>query len=193
MPESDMRDVRLNERISFSSVSWGAIWAGAMLTTGMEFLFLSFGIFIGGVFGGSTAWTMAWYLITMAISFFIGAWGAARLSGAVTRENSVLHGLTTWGLATLGTGVIGGAVSSALMTHMEHGPFQLDPVEPRRGVGRSHLGRHSAELHRRLPGQRKRRTGDQRGASGSIRAAASGQLAATSRIRAVAAASGRGV
>jgi len=74
-----------------------------MVTIGMEALFLSFGIFINAVFDGSTIWGMAWYLVTMAVSFYCGAWCSARLSDVATRQSCVLHGVTTWGLATLGT------------------------------------------------------------------------------------------
>jgi hypothetical protein len=101
---------RVIDRFNLSRVSWGAIWAGAMVTLGMEALFLSFGIFIDAALDGSTPWAMAWYLVTMAISFFVGGWSAARLSDVPAREISVLHGLTTWGLATLSTVLIFGAV-----------------------------------------------------------------------------------
>ena len=94
---------RLTDRFNLSKVSWGAIWAGAMVTIGMEALFLSFGIFIDAAFDGSTPWAMAWYLVTMAGSFYLGAWTSARLSDVSVRELCALHGLTTWGLATLGT------------------------------------------------------------------------------------------
>ncbi len=103
------------ERFHLGEVSWGAIWAGAMVNIGMEALFLSFGIFIGAVFGGSVVWSMAWYLVTMAVSFFIGAQTAARLSDAPNRQVSVLHGLSTWGLATLATTVIGLVVGWAAL------------------------------------------------------------------------------
>ena len=101
---------RVSDRFNLEKVSWGSIWAGVMVTIGMEALFLSFGIFIDAVFGGSAIWGMAWYLITMAVSFYAGAWSAARLSDVSVREISILHGLTTWGLATLATVVIIGVV-----------------------------------------------------------------------------------
>jgi hypothetical protein len=107
--------VRAGERFNFNKVSWGAIWAGVMVTIGMEALFLSFGIFIGALFGGSAAWTMAWYLVTMAVSFYAGGWTAARLSDVPVREVSVLHGVTTWGLATLATAILGIVVTWAAL------------------------------------------------------------------------------
>jgi hypothetical protein len=92
---------RLSDTLQSQKVSWGAIWAGLMVTLGMEGLFLSFGLFIGAALGGSVAWSVVWYLLTMAVSFYVGARTAARLSGVAVRDIRVLHGLTTWGLATL--------------------------------------------------------------------------------------------
>jgi hypothetical protein len=100
-----------SERFNLQKVSWGAIWAGVMVTIGMEALFLSFGIFIAGAFGGSEVWSYAWYLVTMAISFYTGAAAATRLSDVTARDVRILHGLATWGLATLSTVLIGGVVA----------------------------------------------------------------------------------
>jgi hypothetical protein len=102
---------RLLDRLNLAKVSWGAIWAGVMVTIGMEALFLSFGICINAAFGGSVVWSTVWYLVTMAVSFCAGAWCAARLSDSPVREVSILHGITTWGLATLATGIIFGAIA----------------------------------------------------------------------------------
>ncbi|HLI84245.1 MAG TPA: hypothetical protein VKV17_10030 [Bryobacteraceae bacterium] len=92
---------RWSETVRLQKVSWGAIWAGLMVTLGMEGLFLSFGLFIGAALGGSLAWSAVWYLVTMAVSFYAGARTAARLSGIGLRDLRILHGLTTWGVATL--------------------------------------------------------------------------------------------
>jgi hypothetical protein len=118
MPEQDVisnvsprqSGSRLLDRLNLEKVSWGAIWAGAMVTIGMEALFLSFGTFINAAFGGSIVWSTVWYLVTMAVSFYAGAWCSARLSDIPVREVSILHGITTWGLATLATAIIGGVI-----------------------------------------------------------------------------------
>ncbi len=109
MADEVTRDFSL-PRFNLEKVSWGAIWAGVMVTIGMEALFLAFGIFIAALIGGSTIWTYIWYLVTMAVSFYAGASTAARLSDVVSRDIRVLHGLATWGLATLATVLIGGVV-----------------------------------------------------------------------------------
>jgi hypothetical protein len=96
----------------FNRVSWGAIWAGVMVALGMETLFTLFGLFIGfdmynptaaNPWAGVSIWSMAWYLVTAGWSMFFGAWCAARLSGVPLRRFAVLHGITTWGLATFAT------------------------------------------------------------------------------------------
>lgn len=120
MADDVIRDVppagmRLTDRFNLEKVSWGAIWAGTVVTIGMEALFLSFGIFIGGVFGGSAIWTLAWYLVTMGVSFYTGAWAASRLADVSSRDVCILHGLSTWGLATLATVLIAFVVAWATL------------------------------------------------------------------------------
>jgi hypothetical protein len=111
--EPTVHRVRITELIN--RVSWGAIWAGVMIALGMEVLFAFFGTFIGfGMYnyqsanpwGGISAWTTIWYLVTAGWSMFFGAWCAARLSGNPTREAGILHGVSTWGLAALATMLI---------------------------------------------------------------------------------------
>lgn len=126
----------VSDRFNLRKVSWGAIWAGAMVTIGMEALFLTFGIFIGAMMGGSTVWTMAWYLVTMAVSFFAGAVSAARLSDTDVRGVCALHGVTVWGVATLATAILGMAASLVWLGRFG-GPFTAaawGPIEQWGGV-----------------------------------------------------------
>ncbi|GEM_PF-708172 len=113
---------RLSELIS--RVSWGAIWAGVMVALGMEALFTLFGLFIGfnmynaqaaNPWAGVPAWSLAWYLVTAAWSMYFGAWCAARFSGNPVREAAILHGITTWGLATVATVLVVTAASWAAL------------------------------------------------------------------------------
>jgi hypothetical protein len=105
-------------------VSWGAVWAGVMIALGMEALFTLFGSFIGfGMYnaqaanpwGGVSVWTTVWYLVTAGWSMFFGAWCAARLSGNPVRGDGILHGVTTWGLATFATIMIVAVTSWAVL------------------------------------------------------------------------------
>ncbi len=127
MADDAMRDIsvgipletRAGNRPNFEKVSWGAIWAGVMVTIGMELLFLTFGIFIEGLIGGSSLWTLIWYLVTMGVSFYAGAWTATRLSDVSEKNICIMHGLATWGLATLSTVLLVGlAVYGGVMAFL---------------------------------------------------------------------------
>ncbi len=105
-------------------ISWGAVWAGVMIALGMETLFTLFGLSIGfGMYhwqaanpwGGVSAWSTIWYLITAGWSMFFGAWCAARLSGNPIAGDGMLHGIATWGLATTATILIVAFASWAVL------------------------------------------------------------------------------
>src|SRR5579885_1768940 len=117
MPDDVIRDVPVRSPAGFGflsgRVSWGAIWAGVMVTLGVAALFLSFEVFIDGVLGGSTVWTIIWFLVSMCVSFYAGARTAARLSACADRDTCILHGMATWGLATLAMTLIGGVLGWA--------------------------------------------------------------------------------
>jgi hypothetical protein len=108
--------LRAGDRFNLEKANWGAIWSGALVTVGMEILFLTFGLFINALWGGSTAWGMAWYLVTMGVSFYIGGVAAARMSDVADRSSTVYHALTTWGLATFGTAMVGLLIAGAALT-----------------------------------------------------------------------------
>ncbi len=122
MADNVIRDVparfpmaaRLGDRLILSRVSWGAIWAGTMVALGLEVLFLTFGIFINALIGGSIVWSCIWYLVTMVVSFYAGAWCAARMSDSPGAGR--MHGLTTWGLGTLATAILFGALDLLILS-----------------------------------------------------------------------------
>ena len=118
MPDDVIRDVPARfptgSGLLPGRVSWGAIWAGVMVTLGVQALFLSFEVFIDGALGGSIFWAIIWFLVTMCVSFYAGARTAGRLSGCADRESCIHHGLATWGLATLVMALIGGALGWAI-------------------------------------------------------------------------------
>jgi hypothetical protein len=93
-------------------ISWGAVWAGVVAALGMEILLTLFGFFIGfrmyhgdaaNPWRGLAAWSTVWYLVTAGWSMFFGAWCAARLSGNPVTGDGILHGISTWGMATTAT------------------------------------------------------------------------------------------
>lgn len=91
-------------------VSWPAIFAGTLVALGTELLFIAFGFFIGlrmvnpgepNPFGGVGMWSLTWYFVTSFCALFAGAWVASRLSGNPYKGSGMLHGIVTWGLATV--------------------------------------------------------------------------------------------
>src|SRR3569833_3017796 len=100
-----------------SLISWGAIIAGLffVITASWLLFFLGSAIgvsiadasdmeAIGKVFGLGAA---IWIVLSGIISFFLGCWVAARLSGRPDDNDGVLHGLTLWSVATVVMLVLG--------------------------------------------------------------------------------------
>ena len=91
-------------------VSWPAIFAGTLVALGTELMLIAFGFFVGlrmvnpaqpNPFGGVNTWSLAWYLVTSFVALFVGGWVASRLSGNPYKGSGMLHGIVTWGLATV--------------------------------------------------------------------------------------------
>ncbi|GGE24214.1 hypothetical protein GCM10011390_49550 [Aureimonas endophytica] len=93
-------------------VSWGAIFAGALLTLVVQVMLGLLGLGVGlstvdpagngtptlSAFGtGTGLWTAA----TVLVATFIGGYVAARLAGSLTRTDGALHGIVTWAASTL--------------------------------------------------------------------------------------------
>lgn len=84
-------------------ISWAAVFAGVLVALAVEVLFLSFGMFIGFRMtpGGASVWSTIWYFIGAFFSLMAGGWVAGRLGG--NPEHGKVHGIVTWGLATVTT------------------------------------------------------------------------------------------
>ena len=135
-------------------ISWGAIFAGAVmaLVTQLAFSLLGLGLGasaanpysdnpVGGLGMGAAIWT----LLSVLISLYTGGYVAGRLAGMPRAQDSMLHGLVTFGLTSLlgfylltsGIGkVIGGAgslvssvVSSATHAAGDAAPGLLDATK----------------------------------------------------------------
>jgi len=110
-------------------VSWGAIVAGTVLTIVIGLLLNLLGVGIGlatidpasdGSPSAGTLGTAAaiWWLVSGVIALFVGGYAASRLSGVWENGDGILHGLITWGVASIVTvylvsttlgGIMGGA------------------------------------------------------------------------------------
>jgi len=93
-------------------ISWAAIFAGLIITLVVELVLSVLGIAIGataispltadqGSAQGIGIGAGIWFLVTSLIALFLGGWVAGRLSGFARGGEGTLHGLVTWGAATL--------------------------------------------------------------------------------------------
>ena len=128
----------------FARISWGSIFAGAIIALATQLVLTLVGMAIGlaavnpatgGTPSGTTLGLGAtvWLLISSLISLFLGGYIAARLGGTF---NGWLHGLATWGVVTLGTimllttaagSLIGAASGLAAFTTEKSSQVQLPP------------------------------------------------------------------
>lgn len=92
-------------------VSWGAIFAGAVVAIVTQFLLnlLGLGIglttfeFAGGddTAGGFGTAQGIWTVVSALIALFTGGWVAGRLAGMPRKTDGMLHGVVAWALTTL--------------------------------------------------------------------------------------------
>ncbi len=113
-------------------ISWGAIFGGVILVVAVQLLLSLLGAGIGLDTVNTNAGTTpdasslgigagAWWIISSIIALAFGGYAAAWLAGIELRWDGVLHGLITWGIASLLTvyllssaigGIIGGSASA---------------------------------------------------------------------------------
>jgi hypothetical protein len=93
-------------------ISWAAVFAGVIMAVVVQLVLSLLGAGIGmstidplrfsspdvSTFGMSAG---IWWAVSSVIALYIGGWVAAHLSGTPEKTNAILHGLLTWGLATL--------------------------------------------------------------------------------------------
>lgn len=113
-------------------VSWGSIFAGAVIALALMVFFTTLGLAIGAAsvdplydsspLSGLGVGSGIYMVITQLISLGIGGFAAARLAGVPRTVASLLHGCAMWSLVTVflmwgavsGGGAIFGAASSIL-------------------------------------------------------------------------------
>ncbi len=98
----------------FRRVSWGAIAAGMVIAVVVQLVLGLLGAGIGfstidplrystpdaSTFGLGAG---IWWVISSIVALYAGGWVAGHLSGSPDRTDAVLHGVLTWGLATIVT------------------------------------------------------------------------------------------
>lgn len=109
----DDRETHLYNRstATLKRVSWGAIFAGTViaLVTQLALSILGLGIGASAInpateqnpMSGIGTGAGVWFAVTTLIALFAGGWVAGRLAGIPRTTDSLLHGVLTWGLATL--------------------------------------------------------------------------------------------
>ena len=99
----------LIERTGFR-LSWGAIFAGAVIATALQMVLTTLGIAIGlAAFDpgqGDRASSLGigaaiWFAVVAIVSLFVGGLTTGRLAGVLTRGDGRLHGVVLWSLSTL--------------------------------------------------------------------------------------------
>lgn len=109
-------------------ISWGAIFAGIVVTLALQLMLGILGMGIGAnsinplqeqnPAAGLGTGAVIWFGVSTLLALFAGGWVAGRLAGMPQRLDSLLHGFLTWGLTTLVTfylltTTVGGLISGA--------------------------------------------------------------------------------
>lgn len=95
----------------FKRVSWGAIFAGVIVVMVTHLMLGILGIAFGAgsinplseqnPMSGLGTGSAIWLGVTTLIALFAGGWVASRLAAIPDRTESMLHGVITWGVASL--------------------------------------------------------------------------------------------
>jgi hypothetical protein len=107
-------------------VSWGAIFAGAVLALALQFLFVLFGLGWGfatvdpgqqaNTLSGIGTGTGIYWGITSIVSTLAGGWVAGRLAGVPRSTTGRLHGGAVWAVVTLALVYFGTSTATNVLT-----------------------------------------------------------------------------
>ena len=90
-------------------MEWNGVWTGYMTFAGVGILLLSFVFGVGfsslnplqaSSWSGVGTGTMAWSVVVLLISLFLGAWVAGR-TPRTTKKHGMMRGITLWGMALI--------------------------------------------------------------------------------------------
>lgn len=98
----------------FRKVSWGAVFAGMVIAVVVQLVLslLGAGIGLGTIdplhYNTPDASSLGigagiWWVVSSVLALFAGGWVAGHLSGSPEKTDALLHGLLTWGVATIVT------------------------------------------------------------------------------------------
>lgn len=121
--------IRNNDDHGSKPVSWGAIFAGAVVSVALWALLFSLGMALGlssvnpnDPIKGEAIFTGIWAILTPLVALFVGGAVAAWLAGSFDKLTGALHGSVVWGITLLlgafaltsFLGAIGGAATSSI-------------------------------------------------------------------------------
>ena len=112
-------------------VAWSAIFAGVVLVFAVELLLNALGAGIGlslvhpdsggdpspGAFGAGAG---LWLLVSTVLAFVFAGFAAARMAGAPSHFDGMLHGLVVWGLTLLAALYMLGSAAGGLIGGVFH-------------------------------------------------------------------------
>lgn len=124
-------------------ISWAAILGGVIVVVAVQLLLSLLGAGIGlgtvNINAGTTPSASGlgigagiWWVVTSCIALFAGGYVAAWMAGIEIRFDGILHGLITWGIATLLTIYL---LTSAVGSIVSGGFFALKGVATAAGTG----------------------------------------------------------
>lgn len=111
-------------------VSWGAILAGTVIVLVVQMMLSALGIGVGALAAGTdpgaglAIGAVVWWIVAGLVALFVGGWVAGYLAGARERLDGVLHGLVTWGLAS----VLGAFLLATAAGNVAGGALQIMDV-----------------------------------------------------------------
>jgi hypothetical protein len=127
------------------TLSWGAIFAGAVAALGVGALLHSFGLALGlsainpdnpATLRPSGIFTGIWGLVAALLALFVGGFVAARGAGVFTRAAGALHGLVMWGLTVIaGLWLVGNIASAVISGAAVFGRAAVQGAESRESSG----------------------------------------------------------
>lgn len=91
----------------FSHTVWGAVFAGVVMAVVSQMLLALLGSSVGLAVASTDnlkeigMGAMVWWIISGAISLYFGGWISGRMAGIPRSLDGMLHGLLTWGVATI--------------------------------------------------------------------------------------------
>jgi hypothetical protein len=123
--ETDTTSTAPYEGMLFERISWASIIAGVVIAVVTHLALSLLGLGIGAStidplsetnpMSGLGAGAGIWLAGTTLLSLFAGGWVAGKLAGPTRHRDGALHGLVTWGLATILSALVIGSAMSALV------------------------------------------------------------------------------